>query len=64
MFYFRAASGRKIVKKSETSYVIDRLTVRMKDDHKGIVRDGEPNELLIPLTLPQGKSTLTLEYQW
>jgi len=35
--------------------------VRLKDAHQGIVRE---DELLIPLTLPAGTSTLTLDYQW
>jgi mono/diheme cytochrome c family protein len=63
-FYFRAASGSGISKKSDASFVVGRLNVTIKSDHLGIVRDGEPKELLIPLTLPQGKSTLTLEYKW
>jgi hypothetical protein len=28
------------------------------------VRQGENADVLIPLTLPKGRSTLTLEYQW
>ena len=63
-FYFRAASGSVITKKSDTSFVVDRLSVTINSRHRGVVRDGEPKELLIPLTLPQGKSTLKLEYKW
>lgn len=71
-FYFRAASGSKISKRSDTSYKIDRLAINYKltdSDGKAIgvesvVRQGEPNELLIPLKLPKGKTILTLEYKW
>ncbi|MEK6235177.1 MAG: hypothetical protein N2C14_10715, partial [Planctomycetales bacterium] len=63
-FYFRAAAGGKIVKKSETSFVVDRLTVLIKKPWRGVIREGEPKELLIPLDLPKGKSNLTLDYQW
>jgi len=63
-FYFRAASGKTIGNQSATSFVVDRLTVTVKTDHQGIVREGEPNELLIPVKLPKGKSKLILEYRW
>lgn len=60
-FYFRAAAGKKITPQSERSFGIDQLQLRITSDHKGIVREGE---VLIPLTLSTGRSTLTLEYQW
>ena len=64
-FYFRAASGRGINKKTDASFVVDgRLHVTIKGSQQAVVRDGDPQELLIPLTLPQGKSTLTLDYKW
>ena len=63
-FYFRAAAGKKIEKSSERVFGIDQLQLRITSDHKAIVRDGSPAELLIPLTLPKGRSTLTLEFQW
>ncbi len=62
--YFRAASGKKITTQSERAFVIDQLQLRITSDHKGVVRAGDPGEILIPLTLPKGRSTLTLEYQW
>jgi len=64
LFYFRAASGKKITKQSDQAFVIDQLQLRITGEHYGIVREGEPGEVLIPLTLPKGRSTLTLEYQW
>ncbi|MCE9518845.1 MAG: c-type cytochrome [Verrucomicrobia bacterium] len=60
-FYFRAACGKKISASSDRSFLIDQLQLRLTSDHKGIKREGE---ILIPLTLPKGHSTLTLEYQW
>lgn len=68
-FYFRAATGNKITAKeiaddAQTGYTVDRLTVLIEGSHKGVVRDGEPNELLLPIELPEGESTLVLEYHW
>ena len=63
-FHFRAAAGKKVSAQSERSFAIDKLQLRITSDHKGIVRDGDAGEVLIPLTLPAGRSTLTLEYQW
>jgi hypothetical protein len=28
------------------------------------MREGSPAEVLVPLTLPEGTTTLVLEYQW
>ncbi|MDB5332085.1 MAG: hypothetical protein JWP03_3236 [Phycisphaerales bacterium] len=63
-FYFRAACGTKITTKSDRAFLLDQLQLRITSDHKGIVREGKPGEVLIPVTLPKGRSTLTLEYQW
>lgn len=64
LFHFRAASGKKITAGSERDFSIDALQLRITSDHKGLTREGDPGEVLIPLILPQGRSTLTLEYQW
>ncbi len=63
-FYFRAAVGKKILTQSERGFGIDKLQLRITSDHQGIVREGENGDVLIPLTLPKGRSTLSLEYQW
>ncbi|MBM3740009.1 MAG: c-type cytochrome [Acidobacteria bacterium] len=63
-FYFRAAVGKKIATQSDRSFGIDKLQLRVTSDHKGIVREGDNGEVLISLTVPKGRSTLTLEYQW
>lgn len=63
-FYFRAAAGKGVTAQSDRSFAIAPLQLRITSDHKGIVREGNAGEVLIPLTLPKGRSTLTLEYQW
>lgn len=63
-FYFRAAAGKLIAKETERSFRIDQLRLRIIGDHSAILRPGNPAEVLIPLTLPQGASKITLEYQW
>jgi len=65
LFYFRAAAGKKVTTNSDRDFTIDNLRLRITNDgQKGIVREGDPSEILIPLTLPKGRSTITLEYQW
>ena len=59
--YFRAASGDKISATSDRSFRIDKLQLRLTSGHHGVTREGE---VLIPLSLPEGRSSLTLEYQW
>jgi len=63
-FHFRAAGGRQIQALSETEFLLEKLRVRIRSRHIGVVRNGDPSELLIPLVLEAGRSTLTMEYQW
>lgn len=63
-FYFRAVAGKNISAQSERTFTADKLQLRITSDHKGIIREGENGDVLIPLTLPKGRSTLTLEYHW
>ncbi len=63
-FYFRAATGTKVTAQSGSNFAIDQLQLRITSGQKAVVRKGDPGEVLIPLTLPKGRSTLTLEYQW
>ncbi len=63
-FYFRAATGEGPTKVSERDFKIGPLQLRITSDHRGLIRYGAPGEILIPITLPKGRSTLTLEYQW
>lgn len=61
-FQFRAATAAKIAKTGDGEFQVDRLKLRSSQD--GEVRLAELQELLIPLELPAGESTLTLEYRW
>ncbi len=63
-FHFRAAAGKSAVKVSEREFRIEKLTLRLSDGLSAMIRDGSPAEVLIPLTLPQGTTTLVLDYQW
>lgn len=63
-FYFRAAAGKGVTARSERVFNLEQLQLRITSEHKGIVREGNAGEVLIPLTPPKGRSTLTLEYQW
>ena len=63
-FYFRAAAGKKITAFEGRTFTADKLQVRITSEHKGVVREGENGDVLIPVTLPKGRSTLTLEYRW
>jgi hypothetical protein len=55
-----AAAG-KVAATAAKTYAADKLEVRLVATPPAIVREGE---LLIPLTLPAGTTTLTLDYQW
>lgn len=63
-FYFRAGVGELIKAKTDKVYQIDKLQISITSDHKGLIREGNPGDLLISIELPKGKSTLTLEYTW
>lgn len=63
-FQFRAAAGQGVVKVSETEFRVEQLRLRLVTKTAATIRDGTPAEVLIPLTLPQGETTLTLEYAW
>ncbi len=63
-FYFRAAAGKKITASADRTFTADKLQLRITSAHKGVIREGANGDVLIPLTLPKGRSTLTLEYQW
>jgi mono/diheme cytochrome c family protein/cbb3-type cytochrome oxidase cytochrome c subunit len=63
-FYFRAGAGKNTVKENDRALRIGKLQLRITSDHTAIVREGDPGEVLIPLTLPKGRCTLILEYQW
>ncbi len=60
-FTFRVAAGTKVSATGPQAYAADKLRVRLIASPAAILREGE---LLIPLTLPAGTTTLTLDYQW
>lgn len=63
-FYFRAAAGQKVTRLADDNYQIDRVHLRLVGTQTPIIREGNPAELLIPIGLPKGRSTLSLELQW
>ena len=63
-FYFRVAAGKNVSSPSVGNYQVERLHVRVVRGDTAMVRDGEPSEVLLPVTLPPGKTTVVLEYQW
>lgn len=60
-FHFRVAAAGKVAATADKTYAADKLEVRLVATPPAIMREGE---LLIPLTLPAGTTTLTLDYQW
>jgi len=64
VFHFRAAVGKSVAKVSEHEFRVEKLTLRLADGQAAIVREGSPDEVLIPLTLPVGETNLQLEYRW
>lgn len=63
MFYFRVGSGTSI-KKMGKAWKVDGLTLRLSAEEEALLREGEPQELLLPITLPGGRTEINLEYQW
>ncbi|NND99976.1 MAG: hypothetical protein HKN47_21875 [Pirellulaceae bacterium] len=65
--FFRAAAGknvRQVRTQSDREFRVQNLSIKITSDHRGQVRKGDQDELLIPLRIPRGRSTLTLEYKW
>jgi len=64
IFQFRAAAGKNVERIAENKFQLERLRVRLVTKNAATPRDGTPSELLIPLSLPKGETTLILEYSW
>lgn len=62
-FFFRVGSAKNI-KEADKEWQLDRLNLRLPAKLNATVRDGDPQDLLIPLTLPKGNTELNLEYRW
>lgn len=63
-FYFRILAGKGITVQSDSDFRLGELKVRITSGQKAIVRKGDAGDVLIPVKVPKGKLTLTLEYQW
>jgi hypothetical protein len=63
-FHFRAAAGKDVRGRSPRDLACDGLTVRIVEGPDGVVRDGDHGDVLVPLSVPPGRSQLVLEYQW
>jgi len=64
LFYFRAAAGDGVEKVSEGEFRVSKLTLRLAAGLGGMIREGSPAEVLLPLTLPVGETKLVIEYHW
>ncbi len=62
-FYFRAATG-KSVRGAGKEWKLDRLQVHLLGELSGKSREGEPAELLVPVELRSGETTIQFDYQW
>lgn len=63
-FHFRAAAGKDVRGRSPRDFACDGLTVRIVEGPDGVVRDGDHGDVLVPLSVPPGRSQLVLGYQW
>ncbi len=63
-FFFRLASGKQVSSSGAGQWQADRLRLHVPQGSKALVRDGDPKDLLLELTLPKGKTILKLEYRW
>ena len=63
-FYFRAAAGSEVKRVAEGRYAVGGIELRIPAAFDAVLRDGEPAELLLPITLPAGQTKLILEYRW
>jgi mono/diheme cytochrome c family protein len=63
-FHFRAATGKKVTVNAPDTITVDSLTLRITSGQSAETRDGDPAEVLVPLTLPKGVTTVVLEYRW
>ncbi|MGI9244333.1 MAG: hypothetical protein ACR2RV_26275, partial [Verrucomicrobiales bacterium] len=62
-FFFRVGSGKKIAG-AGSRWAVDGLTLGVPANSKALVRDGDPQELLLQLSLPEGETQIQLEYRW
>jgi mono/diheme cytochrome c family protein len=63
-FQFRAAAGKGAVRDTDREFRVGALRLRLLGEHQGVVREGDPGEVLVPLAPPEGRSEFRLEYRW
>jgi mono/diheme cytochrome c family protein len=63
-FFFRLASGKQVSSPGAGQWQADRLRLHVPKGSQAIVRDGDPKDLLLKLTLPKGITVIKLEYRW
>ena len=62
-FFFRLGTGKKITG-SERSWKIDRLELITPNGITPIIREGDTKDLLLPMKLKKGETTIKIEYRW
>ena len=62
-FFFRLGTGQKITG-SERSWKIDRLELITPNGITPIIREGDTKDLLLPMKLEKGETTIKIEYRW
>ena len=62
-FYFRVGSAPDITGEGG-SWKVGRLQLGLPEHMKTVVREGDPRELLLEVTLPAGRTVLNLDYRW
>ncbi len=62
-FYFRVGTAPEITSDGG-AWKVGRLNLRVPANTKATVREGDPEELLLEITLPVGRTVLSLDYQW
>ena len=63
-FFFRLASGKQVSGTGPGQWQIHRLQLNVPPGSKTRIREGDFKDLLLELSLPQGKTALKLEYRW
>ena len=62
--HLRAATGKKIEAQSKSVFLCDSLSINVLGGKTAQVREGEPDELIVVVYLPDGGSELMMEYRW
>lgn len=63
-FHFRLGAGKKVERIGNNIYRVDGMNLTLSGVTGAKIRDGDPQELLVPLAVPEGKMELVVEYRW